>query len=87
MPTLTLKNVPGPLYRRLKEQAGRNHRSLNREALHCLEEAAGEAAPGSGRIDAQAFLEEVRRSREAMAERGVWLTGEGLQQAIEKGRP
>lgn len=87
MPTLTLKNVPETLYRRLKERAERNHRSLNREAIRCLEEAAGESAPASGRLDPQAFLEEVRRSREAMAARGVWLTDDTLREAIEEGRP
>ena len=87
MPTLTLKNVPETLYRRLKERAERNHRSLNREAIRCLEEAAGEASAAAAQIDPQAFMEEVRRSREAMAERGVWLTEEGLREAIEEGRP
>lgn len=37
MATLTLKNVPDDLHRRLKERAERNRRSLNREAIHVLE--------------------------------------------------
>jgi plasmid stability protein len=37
MPTLTLKNVSPELHERLKSQARRHKRSLNQEALLCLE--------------------------------------------------
>ncbi len=38
MPTsLTLKNIPDDVYERLKEQAQIHRRSLNREAIVCLE--------------------------------------------------
>ncbi len=87
MATLTLKNVPDALYSRLKARASRNHRSLNREAIHCLETSVAEQATVAATFDPQAFLQEVRRTRTAMAERGVWLTEEVLQSAIEDGRP
>lgn len=86
MLTLTLKNIPDELHRRLKARAERNHRSLNREAIRILEEATDEDVAG-GRIDPQAFLEVVRRNREAMAAQGVWLTEESLREAVEEGRP
>ena len=35
--TITLKNVPPALHRSLKENAKRNKRSLNQEAIHALE--------------------------------------------------
>jgi len=35
--TLTLKNIPDDVYLRLKEQAQMHRRSLNREAIVCLE--------------------------------------------------
>ncbi|MDI3260340.1 MAG: hypothetical protein QJR02_11650 [Sinobacteraceae bacterium] len=35
--TLTLKNIPDELYRRLKRSAETHRRSLNREAILCLE--------------------------------------------------
>ena len=35
--TLTLKNIPDELYERLKESAAMHRRSLNSEALVCLE--------------------------------------------------
>lgn len=37
MTTLTLKNVPEALHRRLKELAEHNHRSLNKEIIARLE--------------------------------------------------
>ena len=37
MPTLTIKGIPDPLYRQLKERAAGHRRSLNSEVLVCLE--------------------------------------------------
>lgn len=37
--TITLKNVPPALHRSLKELAKKHKRSLNQEAIHCLEGA------------------------------------------------
>jgi plasmid stability protein len=51
MPAITLKNIPTALYRRLKRQAVEHHRSLNREAILCLERSLG-----SARIDPEEFL-------------------------------
>lgn len=39
MPSITVKNLPEPLYRTLKQQAKRRHRSLNGEIVATLEEA------------------------------------------------
>jgi plasmid stability protein len=39
MASLTLKNVPEPLLKRLKKLAEKNRRSLNQEAIHKLEAA------------------------------------------------
>ena len=41
MPTLTLKDMPVKLHSALKKRAQRNRRSLNQEALYCLEESTG----------------------------------------------
>lgn len=81
MATLTLKNVPDDLHRRLKARAERNHRSLNREAIRCLEAAV---EPTSAVADdpwarAEAF-------REKLAAEGVWITGEQILAAIDEGR-
>jgi plasmid stability protein len=82
MATITLKNVPDDLHRRLKERAERHHRSLNREAIRCLEEAVADE-----RIEEQALLARIRANRARMVERGVWLTEESLLEATEEGRP
>ncbi|MBP7950470.1 MAG: hypothetical protein KA004_12515 [Verrucomicrobiales bacterium] len=37
--TLTLKNIPPHIHRGLKAQAQRHKRSLNQEAIYCLEQA------------------------------------------------
>lgn len=41
MPSLTLKDMPPKLHSALKKRAIRNRRSLNQEALYCLERATG----------------------------------------------
>lgn len=43
--TLTLKNIPDALYERLKISAAANRRSLNSEALMCLEEVLLQTKP------------------------------------------
>lgn len=56
MPTLTIKGMPDSLYRRLKERAAANRRSLNGEILVALEQAIATAPPDAdaliGRADA-----------------------------------
>lgn len=39
MPNITLHNISDDLYQRLKEMAGRNHRSMSDEIIACLEKA------------------------------------------------
>lgn len=58
MPSLTIKNLPADLHRRLKRRAELAGRSLNREILACLREAAG-ADP----VDVPAVLAEARALR------------------------
>ena len=47
--TLSVKNVPDAVAKRLKARAKRNHRSLQGELLALVEEAAEVAAPISPR--------------------------------------
>lgn len=60
--TLTLKNVPEALYEKLKASAAAHRRSLNREAIVCLESAL---APG--RMDAEERLARIRALRESLS--------------------
>ena len=59
MPTITLKNIPGRLYERLKQSASSNRRSINGEAIVCIEKAVV-----SQRVDPEDFLIQARRMRE-----------------------
>ncbi|MFN7752144.1 MAG: FitA-like ribbon-helix-helix domain-containing protein [Pseudomonadota bacterium] len=65
---LSVKNVPDALAQRLRERARRNRRSLQRELLAILEEAAGEcgAAP-SGDAPAAGALTVTQVSERAAA--------------------
>ena len=80
MPTITLKNVPEDLHSELKERAKRNRRSLNQEALVCLDRALGR-----GVRDPQAFLEEIRAIRARFPMEDVSL--EWIDKAKRAGRP
>jgi antitoxin FitA len=83
MPTnLTLKNVPDDVYERLKRSAEAHRRSLNSEAIVCLESVL---LPASGNPDEQ--MERIRRLRAELKQRGVWVTPEFVEQARNEGRP
>ncbi|MBV6418203.1 MAG: hypothetical protein CMLOHMNK_03002 [Steroidobacteraceae bacterium] len=56
--TLTLKNIPDDVYDRLKASAEANRRSMNSEAIVCLEMALQ-----SPRITTAERLERVRKLR------------------------
>jgi plasmid stability protein len=58
MANLTVKNIPEPLYLRLKEAAKQHHRSLNSELIACLEKNLL-----SSRIDVQAHIAAARALR------------------------
>lgn len=82
MATITLKDVPAELHRRLSEQAKAHKRSLNREAISCLE---AELLPRP--IDPETFLEEIRENRRRLRESGVPSLDETfLKEARDRGR-
>lgn len=56
--TLTLKNIPDEVYRRLKASAESHRRSMNSEAIVCLE-----AALRPGRVNPEERLERARALR------------------------
>jgi plasmid stability protein len=59
--TLTLKNVPDDLYARLKASADAHHRSLNSEAIVCLETVLKPQ-----RIPVEDRLVRIRKLRESL---------------------
>ncbi len=80
MPTLTIRNIPEKLYQRLEESAARHRRSINGEAIFCLEKALV-----GNRLDPEVFLAQVRSLR-ARTPR-VFVTEWDLRAAKNQGRP
>lgn len=64
MATLNIKNFPGPLYRKLKERARRERRSMAQEVTHLLEEALEESEPLSI-LELEGLGEELWRDEDA----------------------
>jgi plasmid stability protein len=80
MATLTIKNVPEKLHQRLKESAAQHRRSINSEAICCLERMLG-----AHQVDPKEFLAKVDAMRKRMPY--VNLTEDFLRAAKNEGRP
>ena len=80
MATLTIKNIPEPLVKRLKQQAAAHRRSLNFEVISCLEQMT-HSVP----IDADALLAKARAVRRIP--KGFRLNDRLLQDLKTAGRP
>lgn len=81
MPSMTIKNIPEPIYRTLKRSAQTHHRSLNGETIACLERSLGLAAHPSP----EATLERIDALRDAL--KGISLNDRFLRDAKDAGRP
>jgi len=77
--SITLKNIPEPVYQRIKLAAKRHHRSMNSEIIACLEQALAPQA-----VDLEARLEAARKLRGQYA--GPELNFDDIAQAIERER-
>ncbi len=66
MPNLTVRKIPKDIYRRLKESAKRNHRSLNAEILAALSDEDGWTRR---RLQIAALMPELDRVRHELAEK------------------
>jgi antitoxin FitA len=80
MPTITLKNVPKQVHVALKQRAKRHKRSLNQEAIHCLDMALGNT-----RRDPEEILARIRRIRSELDVKPVSL--DWIDKAKRAGRP
>jgi plasmid stability protein len=80
MANLTLKQVPNELYQRLKERAAAHRRSINNEAIMCLEQILEPR-----KLEVESWLEEARALRRQAP--NVFLTDAALREAKEEGRP
>jgi plasmid stability protein len=79
MTTLTIKNIPEKLYQRLKDSAAQHRRSINGEAISCLEKALV-----GNRLDPEDFLAQARSLRARMPR--VFVTERDLRVAKNQGR-
>jgi plasmid stability protein len=80
MATLTIKNIPEKVRKRLRESAAEHRRSVNSEVIACLEKALI-----STRVDPGEFLARVDALRKRMPR--IYLTEELLRAAKNEGRP
>ena len=80
MPSLTIKNIPNPVYKRLKAQAVQHRRSLTREVIACLEQAS-QSMP----FEPEQILVKARSLRQHT--QGVRLTDRTLRRLKTAGRP
>ncbi|MBX3326487.1 MAG: hypothetical protein KF747_18235 [Nitrospira sp.] len=79
MATLTIKNIPEPLVRRLKQQAAAQHRSLNFQVISYLEQMT-QSVP----VDADTLLARARAIRQTP--KGMKLTDRLLNELKVVGR-
>ena len=80
MATLTIKNVPEKLRRRLKESAAQHRRSVNSEVITCLE-----AALLDSRVDAREILDRAPALRRRAPR--LFIPDKYLTAAKNAGRP
>lgn len=80
MPSITLKNIPEPLYEKIKEAARINHRSLNGEILYRVGQTLD-----THNLDVEKYLLATRKLREKTA--AYPITDELLNEAKNQGRP
>ncbi len=59
MATITIKNIPEPIYKTLKALAAENHRSINSEVINLIDKATK-----STKIDPRQHLVLAKRFRE-----------------------
>jgi plasmid stability protein len=82
MATLTLKDVPADLHRKLKARAEQNGRSLNREVIESLEASFADAP-----VDVEAELAEIRALRDRIAAGTRFrITDREIDRAKRRGR-
>ena len=79
MPSITVKNIPEPIYNKLKQQAEAQHRSMNSEIIACLERSVEPK-----RVSPDEILRQARTMRKKV--KGS-LSAEEIQNVIDRGRP
>jgi len=78
MPSITIKNIPDAVYKKLKQQAEARHRSMNSEIIACLERAVEPK-----RISPDEILQQARMMRKRVKNS---VSADEIQDAIDQGR-
>ncbi len=86
MATIVLKDVPVELWTRLEERARASGRSVEREAIACLESVVGMAS-WSPRPEEDPLARARKLRAEIAAAGGRPITNEEIDEAKRKGRP
>jgi antitoxin FitA len=79
MKSITLKDIPPEIHASLKQRAKQHGRSLNKEALACLEMIVAPA-----RVNIDALLLDIRNHRASLPGK---LNDQLIQMATAEGRP
>lgn len=80
MATITLKNIPDPTYKTLKQLAAEHHRSVNSEVIHLIEKATK-----STKLDPNQHLLMARTLRQKT--KGHTINNVTLSELKDEGRP
>lgn len=80
MPSLTVKNIPDAVYRRLRDDAARNQRSLNSEILVRLERSTAPSV-----VDPDEFIAAIAAFQQGLP--GKPLSRAATDKAKKAGRP
>lgn len=80
MATITVKNIPEGLYKKLKQRAKSRNRSVNKEIIICIQESLE-----SRRVDLKSFLARIEALNSQMP--APPLTDKMLRRARTVGRP
>ena len=80
---ITIKNMPSDLYKKLKARAAAHRRSVNSEAINCLEEVLIKKY-----MDTEELLAKIEKLRNRVPPVPAhFSTDEFLRKAKEEGRP
>lgn len=80
MKRLDIPNLPDEVYEAIAHRARAAGRTPAAEGAEILERGV------EAELKEQVLLEEIRKDRDEMARRGVFLTEEDIQSAIDRGR-
>jgi plasmid stability protein len=80
MTSVTIKDIPDELMERLRRRAAKDHRSLNKEAIHLLEAALSGLVPTDDAAHRKAAVEQQAEAWSRLA--GHWESDRTVEEEI-----